>query len=129
MKRRGLPPAPSASPSVVVAFHLSDTGESFGVVAGAGVATVLPGRPEDADATVRLPQRVWIELLLGVTSLGEALLAEDVEAEGDLAEFVRFHRRFSTATAAAAATAGERRTYVREGPDMNLRRSCHSSMA
>jgi alkyl sulfatase BDS1-like metallo-beta-lactamase superfamily hydrolase len=85
--------------SVVVAFHVSDTGESFRVVVRTGVATVLTGGGEDAEATVRLPQRVWIELLLGVTSLGEAMLAEDVEAEGDLAEFVRFHRCFSITTA------------------------------
>jgi alkyl sulfatase BDS1-like metallo-beta-lactamase superfamily hydrolase len=99
MKRRGLPPTPSASSGVVVAFHLSDTGERFRVAARAGVATVLAGGGDDTQATVRLPQRVWIELLLGVTSLGEALLAEDVEAEGDLAEFVRFHRCFSITTA------------------------------
>ncbi len=97
---------------MVVAFHVSDTGERFRVVARAGVATVLAGGGEDAEATVRLPQRVWIELLLGVTSLGEALLAEDVEAEGDLAEFVRFHRCFSitTATPRPPQAAEERRT-------------------
>ena len=113
MKRDGSPRPATPPTSVVVAFQLSDTGESFGVVARAGVATVFPGRPEDAEATVRLPQRVWIELLLGLTSLGDALLAEGVEAEGDLAEFVRFHRRFSTATAAPRRSRRGRTTFTK----------------
>jgi putative sterol carrier protein len=99
MTRDGSPRPPTPPTGIVVAFQLTDTGESFHVAAREGVATVLPGRPDHADATVRLPQRVWIALLLGLTSPGEALLADGVEAEGDLAEFVRFHRRFTTATA------------------------------
>lgn len=98
MKRDGCPPPAPAPTSVVVAFQLTDTDESFHVAAREGVATVFPARPSGAGATVRLPQRVWMALVLGVTSLGEALLADGVEAEGDLAEFVRFHRRFTTAT-------------------------------
>jgi hypothetical protein len=86
------------STTVVVAFHITDTGESFHVAAREGAATVFPGRLGGAIATVRLPQRVWFALLLGSISLGEALLADGVEAEGDLAQFVRFHRRFTTAT-------------------------------
>ena len=90
---------------MVVAFHLTDTDESFHVDAGEGVATVFPGSPEAADATVRLPQQVWLELLLGVTSLGEALLADGVEADGDLARFVSFHRRFTTTVGGNRPTA------------------------
>ena len=63
---------------------------------------------------MRLPQRVWIALLLGLTSLGDALLADGVEAEGDLAEFVRFHRRFTTATAEPPRTPrGEEPTFTK----------------
>jgi hypothetical protein len=102
MKSNGSPRPTSPVTRVVVAFELTDTGESFHVAARNGVTTVLPGRPGEADATVRLPQRVWIELLLGLTSLGDALLADGVDAEGDLAEFVRFHRRFTTSTAERA---------------------------
>ena len=95
MKQDGSPPPATSPTSVVVAFELTDSDESFHVAARAGVATVFPGSPDGADATVRLPEQVWMALLLGLTSLGEALLAEGVEAEGDLAEFVRFHRRFT----------------------------------
>jgi alkyl sulfatase BDS1-like metallo-beta-lactamase superfamily hydrolase len=107
MKSNGSPRPTSPAPRVVVAFELTDTGESFHVAARNGVTTVLPGRSEHADATVRLPQRLWIELLLGLTSLGDALLADGVDAEGDLAGFVRFHRRFTTATAARAVGAAQ----------------------
>jgi hypothetical protein len=107
MKSNGSSRPTSPVTRVVVAFELNDTGETFHVAARDGVATVLPGRPERADATVRLPQRVWIGLLLGVTSLCDALLADGVEAEGDLAEFVRFHRRFTTSNAGRAVSAKE----------------------
>ena len=100
MERTDSSPTRATSTTVVVAFELTDTAESFHVAAREGVATIFPGRSDDAQATVQLPQRVWIALVLGVTSLGEALLAEGVEAAGDLAHFVRFHRRFATAAAA-----------------------------
>jgi hypothetical protein len=89
----------TAPTGAVVAFQLTDTGDRFHVAAGDGVAMVFAGRPDVAGATVRLPQRVWIALLLGLTSLGEALLADGVEAEGDLADFLCFYRCFTTTTA------------------------------
>jgi putative sterol carrier protein len=96
---------PTAAPKgAVVAFEITDSDECFHVAAREGVATVLAGRPDGADATVRLPHRVWMALLLGLTSPCEALLAEGVEAEGNLAEFVRFHRRFTTAAAGPSGT-------------------------
>lgn len=90
-----------------MAFHLTDSDESFHVIADQGVSRVVPGSPDRADATVQLPQRVWLALLLGLTSLGEALLADGVEAEGDLAKFVRFHRRFATAVSPRRPRRGE----------------------
>ena len=105
MKQDAFSPTAPARTTVVVAFHLTDTDESFHVDAGEGVATVFPGSPEAADATVRLPQQGWLELLLGVTSLGEALLADGVEADGDLARFVSFHRRFTTTVGGNRPTA------------------------
>jgi alkyl sulfatase BDS1-like metallo-beta-lactamase superfamily hydrolase len=105
---RSLPRTPLSS-GVVVAFELTDTGESFHVVARRGVTTVASGRLDGAEATVRLPQSTWIALLLGLTSLGDALLADGVEAEGDLATFVRFHRRFHTTSPASLSRAGAER--------------------
>ena len=83
-------------PPVIVAFHLTDTGESFLVAAREGLVTIVPADQTGASATVHLPLRVWVGLVLGVTSLGDALLADGVDAAGDLGTFVRFHRRFTT---------------------------------
>lgn len=91
------PTKPAAPASVVVVFEIADTGERFHVTAREGVATAFPGGHDGAQATVRLPHLAWMSLLLGVVSLGDVLLLEAVEARGDLAVFVRFHRRFATA--------------------------------
>lgn len=96
MTQREAPTTAQATTPVIVAFHLTDTGESFHVAAREGLVTVVPADRTGASATVRLPQRVWFGLVLGVTSLGEALLADGVDAAGDLGTFVRFHRRFAT---------------------------------
>lgn len=92
-----------------MAFELTDTGECFHAAARQGVTTVASGRPDGAEAIVRLPQRVWIALLLGLTSLGDALLAEGVDAQGDLATFTRFHRRFNIASPAPLVRASDDR--------------------
>lgn len=111
MKQDRSLPRSSPSSGVVVAFELTDTGERFHVTARHGVTTVASGGPAGVAATVRLPRQVWIALLLGLTSLGDALLAEGVEAEGDLAAFTRFHRRFSTAPLAPRPGAGAERAH------------------
>lgn len=92
-------PADAEAPAVVV-FRIIDTGEVFRVEAQSEVTTVAAGAPAPADAVVTLPQRLWLELLLGVKGFGEALLEEGIEAEGDLGRFVLFHRRFATGLAA-----------------------------
>jgi hypothetical protein len=134
MTHGGSPPLITPPISIVVAFLLTDTGDRFHVAAGDGVARVFAGG-YDAGATVRLPQRVWIALLLGLTSLAEALLADGVEAEGDLAEFVRFYRRFTTTTAVPPQQPRREEPLLavpRGGPDAGgsalhrARRSCTS---
>lgn len=61
-----------------------------------GITTVTAGAPARAEVEVELPQRLWLELLLGVKDVGEALLEDGLEARGDLGRFVLFHRRFAT---------------------------------
>lgn len=89
----------SAERREFLVFHVRETGQSYRVAAGPGVtvATATPDGETVADqaaARIRLPEQVFLGLLLGSTSLAEALLAPELVAEGDLAAFVRFHRLF-----------------------------------
>jgi hypothetical protein len=96
MPHESLASGNGAETPAVVVFRITDTGEVFHVEARPGVTTVAAGGPARADAVVALPERLWLELLLGVKGVGEALLEDGLEAAGDLGRFVLFHRRFAT---------------------------------
>lgn len=89
---------PGGEAPAVAVFRITDTGEVFRVEARPGVTTVTAGAEFDfeVEIEVELPQRLWLDLLLGVKDVGEALLEDGLEARGDLGRFVLFHRRFAT---------------------------------
>ena len=71
MPHESLASGNGAETPAVVVFRITDTGEVFHVEARPGVTTVATGGPARADAVVALPERLWLELLLGVKGVGE----------------------------------------------------------
>lgn len=77
-------------------FKIRDTRTTYAARLCHGIAELHEGSGETADLVIELDAAVWGEIVLGLTSLGDALRAGRLEVRGDLSHFADLSRAFRT---------------------------------
>lgn len=87
-----LNPVAGADKEITAVFKITDTGETYAVMVRRGVAEIRCEAVDEADLVIRVEEKVWKELALGVRNPFLALAAGEIKVDGNkilkLKEFV-----------------------------------------
>ena len=87
-----LDPVAGADKEITAVFKITDTGEAYTVMVRRGVAEIRLEAVDEADLVMRVEEKVWKELALGVRNPLQALATGKIKVDGNkilkLKEFV-----------------------------------------
>ncbi len=89
-----LDPEKSRDADVAVGFRFPAEGSEYMVHVRRGVAEIQPRLPRRARLTVTGSSAALLEVMLGLTPMGEALAAGALTLDGEAAELARFFALF-----------------------------------
>ncbi len=93
-----LDPVKSADAHIVVAFKITDTGETYALEVRRGVAQVHEGLPAKVDATLAISLATMQKLIARQLTLVGALQSGEVKIQGSAALLTRFYGFFDPLT-------------------------------
>jgi alkyl sulfatase BDS1-like metallo-beta-lactamase superfamily hydrolase len=81
-------PAKSADLEKVIQVTFTDIQQSWGLHIRRGVAEVTVGAPEEPDAIIELPRTLWAQIVLGETTLEDAISKGDATVKGSKEDLI-----------------------------------------
>jgi len=78
-----LDPAASADKEITAVFKITDAGQAFTVMVRRGVAEIRPEGVDEADLVIRVEEKVWKEVALGVRNSLLALAKGEIKVDGN----------------------------------------------
>lgn len=81
-------PAKSADLEKVIQVTFTDIQQSWGLHIRRGVAEVTVGAPEKPDAIIELPRTLWAQIVLGETTLEDAISKGDATVKGSQEDLI-----------------------------------------
>lgn len=85
-----LDPAASADKEITAVFKITDAGQAFTVMVRRGVAEIRPEGVDEADLVIRVEEKVWKEVALGVRNFLLALAKGEIKVDGN--KILKFKR-------------------------------------
>lgn len=85
-----LDPEKAGDADLMLGFDFTDVSEGYSLHVRNGVADLQEGFPEAPDVALRLPSRLWREIVVGRRNPAVAFATGDVQVEGSTIELVQF---------------------------------------